>query len=101
MIDVIATVKIVSGKRDAFLEVCKGNLANVQAENGCISYYPVVDLDTGVPTQDLDSDRVLIIERWESLEALKVHMTAPHMLTFREAIKDLVEETRIKVLQQA
>lgn len=101
MVNVIASVKTQAGKKADFLKACKANLPNVHAEDGCIYYYPAVDLDTGVPVQDLDEDTVTIIEKWESLDKLKVHLTAPHMNSFREEVKDFVIETRIKVLEEA
>jgi quinol monooxygenase YgiN len=44
---------------------------------------------------------VTIIEKWDSLEALRNHLTAPHMLAYREKIKDIVEDLSLKVLQEA
>jgi len=41
---------------------------------------------------------VIIIEKWEDLDSLKKHMNAPHMLTYRENVKDLVENTSLKIL---
>ena len=38
------------------------------------------------------------MEKWESLEALQAHLVAPHMLEYREGVKDLVQETIIQVL---
>ena len=42
-----------------------------------------------------------IIEKWENLEALRAHFTTPHMLTYRENVKDIVEGISLKVLKEA
>jgi quinol monooxygenase YgiN len=54
-----------------------------------------------LPPQSLDENIVTIIEKWESLEALRDHLNEPHMLTYKEKVKDIVEGISIKVLQEA
>jgi quinol monooxygenase YgiN len=49
----------------------------------------------------LDKNVVTIIEKWESLHALRDHLNTPHMLTYRERVKDIVEGTSLKVLKEA
>ena len=44
---------------------------------------------------------VTIVEAWESVDALRAHLKAPHMLTYREQVKDLVKEIKIQVLEPA
>jgi quinol monooxygenase YgiN len=44
---------------------------------------------------------VTVIEKWNSLEDLKAHLEAPHMLVFRGRVKDLVSEVSLKVLEAA
>ena len=101
MINVIASVQLKPGKASEFIEIFKANIENVHAEDGCIEYYPTVDLDADLPPQVLDDNVVTIIEKWESLEALRAHLTAPHMLSYREKVKDIVENVSLKVLQAA
>jgi quinol monooxygenase YgiN len=43
----------------------------------------------------------MINEKWESLEALHAHLRAPHMLTYREQVKDMVEDLSLNVLEEA
>lgn len=100
MINVIASIQIKKGKVPEFLENFKANVPNVLAEKGCIAYSPTVDVETGLPPQVLDENMVTIIEKWEDLEALKVHLVAPHMLAYREKVKDMVENLSLKVLQE-
>ncbi|BBO84677.1 quinol monooxygenase [Desulfosarcina ovata subsp. sediminis] len=101
MIHVIASILVKAGKADEFLEMFKANVPSVKAEPGCIAYMPTIDVDAGLPPQDLDPDRVVIIEKWESLDALHAHLKAPHMLAYRERTRDLVEKTVLNVLQEA
>ncbi|HUG71480.1 MAG TPA: putative quinol monooxygenase [Pirellulaceae bacterium] len=102
MIYVIATIEIAAGKRDEFVEAFRANVPNVLAEEGCIEYEPTVDLATEIPAQpDLRTDVVTVVEKWESLAALKAHLVAPHMVSFRERVKDLVKGVSIQVLEPA
>jgi quinol monooxygenase YgiN len=101
MINVLASIQIKSGKVSEFIEIFNTNAENVRAEDGCIDYYPMVDLDADLPPQVLDENIVTIIEKWESLGALRAHLKAPHMLTYREKVKDIVEKVSLKVLQEA
>jgi len=101
MINVIASVRVKAGRRSDFLEIFKSNVPKVREEKGCIEYFPAVDVDTGLPPQILDENGVTIIEKWDSLEDLRNHLNAPHMQDYREKAGDLVEDTSIKVLQEA
>jgi len=101
MINVLASIQIKAGKVSEFIEIFNTNVENVRAEDGCIEYYSTVDLDADLPPQVLDENVVTIIEKWESLAALRAHLTAPHMLTYREKVKDIVENVSLKVLQEA
>ena len=52
------------------------------------------------PPQELNNNVVTIIEKWNSLEDLMAHLTAPHMLVYREKTKTLVEKMSVKVLEE-
>ncbi|QDU38416.1 putative quinol monooxygenase YgiN [Maioricimonas rarisocia] len=102
MIHVIATIRLQPGTRARFLEEFHGIVPDVHAEAGCIEYGPAVDLATDISAQpEVDENAVMVIEKWESLEHLKQHLQAPHMLTYRERVKDLVIETRVQILEPA
>ena len=101
MICVLASITINEGKRAAFLEIFHANVPKVRQESGCIEYFPAVDIESGLPVQYLDENMVTVIEKWESLEALKEHLVAPHMLEYKEQVKSLVKEISLKVLQTA
>jgi quinol monooxygenase YgiN len=101
MINVIASIHIKEGRLSEFIEIFKFNIPNVLQEEGCLDYVPTIDIPTGLPPQKLDRDVVTIIEKWDSLEALQAHMSAPHMLAYRERVKDLVEKVSLKILKEA
>jgi quinol monooxygenase YgiN len=101
MISVLASITVKPGCREKFLAIFKSNVPAVIAENGCLEYRPTVDAPAGLAPQKLDADLVTIIEKWSSLDALRLHLTAPHMATYREKVKDLVSGVSLKVLQDA
>jgi quinol monooxygenase YgiN len=102
MIHVIATVRAKPDMRDALLEHFHRLVPQVRAEQGCLEYGPAVDLPTDLPAQGpVDGDVMIVLERWESLEALKAHLVAPHMLSYRQAVADLVDGVSLKILQPA
>jgi len=101
MIHVIAQVEIEAGQREAFLVAFKEIVPEVLQEQGCIEYGPTVDLETDMERQHRDENRVTIIEKWETLDDLENHLTAPHMLAYRERIKDMVRHAQLNVLSPA
>jgi quinol monooxygenase YgiN len=101
MINVLASINVKSGRRAEFIAIFKANVPAVLAEKGCIEYGPAIDLPTGMPPQELNADLVTIIEKWDSLADLKLHLQAPHMAAYREKVKDLVAGVSLKVLQPA
>jgi quinol monooxygenase YgiN len=101
MISVIASIKVKAGRVPQFIEILESNVPEVRKEKGCIEYFPAVDIDSGLPVQKLDKDIVTIVEKWESMEALRAHLKTPHMLAYREKVKNIVEELSIKVLKEA
>ena len=98
MIHVLASIKVKPGKRNIFVEHIKSNIPNVIKEKGCMEYNPTIDVDYHIDNQTLDENMVTIIEKWENFETLKNHMQAPHMLSYRKNVKDLVEYTSLKIL---
>ncbi len=99
MIHVLASISLKSGKRQDFLEIFNANVANVLAEEGCIEYRPTVDVETGLEPQVIDENMVTVIEKWESVDHLKAHLAAPHMLEYRGKVADLVSGVSLKVLE--
>lgn len=99
MIHVLASVSIKSGMREEFLKIFNANVPNVLAEDGCLEYRPTIDVETGLEPQVLDENMVTVIEKWESVDHLKAHLSAPHMLEYRKNVASLVDGVTLKVLE--
>lgn len=100
MISVLASVKLKSGTRDEFLKHFINNVPAVLEEAGCIEYFPAIDVESGLANQQKDPDSVTVIEKWESIEALQLHLKATHMTVYKENVKHIVESLSLKVLEQ-
>ena len=100
MINVIATINLKPGKRAEFLKIFNANVPACLAEDGCIEYFPTIDVDAKLERQSKDENAVIVIEKWESVEALHAHLEAPHMLEFRENAGDMIEGITLKVLEK-
>jgi len=102
MICVVATVEVVEGRREQFLAAFRQVVPKVLAEEGCLEYGPMVDLETNIPAQPpARGNAVTVVEKWASVEALEAHLIAPHMLEYRKAVKELVAGTKLLVLEPA
>lgn len=100
MIHVIATIELAEGKRDEFLAAFKMLMPLVRAEVGCLEYGPAIDLAGGIDHQPPVRESVVtVIEKWESLKALKDHLAAPHMQRYREQVGAIVIGVEIRTLQ--
>jgi quinol monooxygenase YgiN len=78
MLHVVVTMTVKEGRMEEFLALCRQLRPKVLAEPGCQAY----DYTREVPGPFGGSPapgRVILLERWESLEALKVHLTAKHL----------------------
>ena len=100
MITVIASIHLKENRRSEFIDIFKANIPNVLAEKGCIEYAPTVDVAMGLPIQELDENVVTIVEKWNCLEDLQAHFTAPHMVTYKKDVEMLVEKMSLKVLEE-
>ncbi len=101
MITVLASIQVKVENIPDFLEIFKANVPRVREEEGCLEYFPAVDVEAGLPGQTLDANVVTVVEKWEGLEALRGHMGAPHMLAYREKVKDMVEGVSVRILREA
>jgi len=99
MIHVIATIETAPGKRDVFIEEFKRVTPAVLAEQGCVEYGPTVDVETSIPAQLPVRDNVVVIlEKWETLDDLEAHLIAPHMIEYRDRVKDYVASVKLQIL---
>jgi quinol monooxygenase YgiN len=102
MIHVIAIITAKPGQRGAIVEAFCANMPAVHAEKGCIEYGPAVDAEGmgGFQTK-FGPDTFVVIEKWESPEALKAHAGSPHMAAYGAKTKDLIASRVIHVLSPA
>ena len=99
MIHVLAVITAKSGMRAQILEHFRANMPAVHAEQGCVEYVPAIDAD-GFPAL-YGPDTFVVIEKWESAEALKAHAASPHMAAYAAKTRDLVASRAIHVLSPA
>lgn len=102
MIHVIATIEATPGKREALLTEMRRLLPSVQAEKGCLEYGPAVDIASGLGVQAAPRENVIVMmEKWQDLDALRAHLSAAHMIEYRKKIEGLVSRVQLQVLQPA
>ena len=102
MIHVIAVITAKPGKREEVLGHFRANVPNVRAERGCIEYGAAVDADPALPVQTkYGPETFVVVEKWESMDALKAHAAAPHMKEYGAKTKDLLASRVIHILSPA
>jgi quinol monooxygenase YgiN len=100
MIHIVAIITAKSGMREAILKEFHANMPAVHAEEGCIEYGPTVDAEgIGSFQTKFGPDTFVVIEKWESPEALRAHATSPHMAAYAAKTRDLIASRVIHVLQ--
>ena len=102
MIHVVAIITAKPGMRAQILEAFHANMPAVHAEQGCIEYGPAVDAEgVGNFQTKFGADTFVVIEKWESLDALKAHGASPHMAAYAAKTRDMIASRVIHVLQPA
>ena len=102
MVHVIAIITAKAGLRDEILTAFRANVPTVQAEDGCIEYGATIDTEgVGALQTQFGADTFVVVEKWESLAALKAHAAAPHMAAYAAKTKDMIAERVIHVLSPA
>jgi len=102
MIHVIAVITAKPGKREEVLGHFRANVPNVRAERGCIEYGAAVDADPALPVQTkYGPETFVVVENWESMDALKAHAAAPHMAAYGAKTKELLASRVIHILSPA
>jgi len=99
MIHVLAIITTKPQQRAKVLEIFKANVPAVLAEAGCIEYGPVIDVEGADPA--FGPDTFVVVEKWESMAALKAHSVAPHMKAYGEKTRDMVAKRAVHVLKPA
>ena len=101
-VHVVAIITAKPGLRDALLQAFRANVPAVLAEQGCIEYQATIDADgVGAIQTEFGGDTFVVVEKWESLDALKAHAAAPHMAAYAASTKDMIADRVIHVLSPA
>jgi quinol monooxygenase YgiN len=93
MIYVIARMELNEGCRDKMLEILEKTVPEVLSEEGCIMYTPCLDFE-----DDESGKYLTLVEAWKNRELHLAHLAAPHMVEFREAVKDLRKGCDVKII---
>lgn len=74
----------------------------VRAENGCQMYTLLEDAKTDWEKPMRFGERTLwMVEKWDSIDALKAHLEAPHMKAFGPTVRSMRSSGTFHVLQEA
>jgi quinol monooxygenase YgiN len=99
MIRVVVLITVKPGRRDELIAAFEANAPTVRAEKGCTEYAAFIDATGLGPFQaKLGPDGGMILETWESAEALNAHIAAPHMIAYGQKTKDLIASRTIHVV---
>ena len=78
--------------------------ATVLQEAGCHAYDVHVDRVADAETDNLIQQKVpyslVMYEQWETMQHLEVHMQTAHMKAHFDAVKDLVLDVKIRILEK-
>ena len=100
MIDVVATITAKPGQCSAVFALLKANRPAVLAEQGCVRYEAVIDVPDAGPIQTpLGDDTFMVIEQWETVDALRAHGASAHMAEYARNAGPLLVGRVINVLQ--
>lgn len=100
MIHVLAIITAKPGMRAQILDAFRANMPSVHAEAGCIEYGPAIDAEAAGRMQTpFGPDTFVVIEKWESLDALRAHGASPHMAAYAAKTRDMIASRVIHVLQ--
>lgn len=112
-----AKAKLANGQDDGVYVLCRFDLKpdadisdyigktrsiipTVRAENGCRLYALLKDADTDWDKPMRFGERTLwMVEKWDSVEALKAHIAAPHMNAFGPTVRDMRSASTFHVLE--
>ena len=99
MIHVIAVITAKPGMRGSILEAFQANAPTCRAERGCIEYGATIDAENALPFQTKwGPDTFVVVEKWESTDALKAHSAAPHMAAYADKTREHIASRVIHVL---
>jgi quinol monooxygenase YgiN len=100
MIAVIATIEVAEESCGDFRKVFAALVPKVRAEDGCVEYGLWADMPTNIPLQEpVRPNTVVVMEKWESVEALEAHLMTPHMREFLKATEPMKAVITLQILE--
>lgn len=100
MLHILVTMMIKEGRMKEFLSICEELRPLVLREKGCLAYDYARETNSPLGIQEpIEANRITLLERWESLDALKAHMETPHMKAAAPRMKDLRSSVSARVLE--
>ena len=102
MVHLLAFITAKPGMLKALLTEFHGIIPTVHAEDGCIEYAPVVDIEgfEGFTTP-LGPDTYAVVEKWASPEALRAHAATAHMADYGKRTAGMIARRVLHVLTPA
>ena len=99
MIHVLAIITTKPGQRDTVLQAFRANVPAVHNEKGCIEYGAAIDAEgLGSIQAKVGPNTFVVVEKWESVDALKAHAASPHMAAYGAKTKEMIASRVIHVL---
>lgn len=99
VVHVIAILTTKPGQRDTVLALFNANVPAVLAEDGCIAYEATIDTENAGPMQTrFGPDTFVVVEKWESMQALGAHAVSAHMKAYGASTKDMLVDRVIHIL---
>jgi quinol monooxygenase YgiN len=99
VVHVLAIITAKPGMREKILEAFRANMPAVHAEDGCVEYVPTID--AGGSPATFGDDTFVVVEKWQTADALKAHAASPHMAAYAARVKDMIATRVIHVLTPA
>ncbi len=100
MIHILVTMVAKEGRMKEFLAIGEKLRSQVLKEKGCLAYDYAREIASPLGIQEpIDPNRITLVERWESVEALKAHMEAPHMKELGPKMADLRSSVVARVVE--
>lgn len=86
--------------REAYIAKTCSIIDTVRAERGCCEYRLLGDAVTDWEKPQRFGDRTLwMLEKWESIDALKAHLDTPHMKAFGPSVRPMRVNGTFHVLE--
>lgn len=91
-LNIIATITIKPEYHEAFKPIFKRLVIGSRAEHGCVQY----ELNQSIENPNI----YIVVETWQSQQAIDLHNTTPHFVEFANFAKEHVDGLSICIAKQ-